>query len=707
MNKVMCFVLAAVLSVTMLGLPVFAAEDKGMEAAVVSAKSRLDIPAEYSEFSSDVNTNENHTMYYLRWNTPSEEFVEEKTISVTVNEKGDILSYSKRASDYWSNDIKFPSYNEDQVKEIAKTFLAKANPEWMETLPEEEVTSVQGKLSYPTTTVNFTRKINGLDFCNNQVNIAVNNRTGDVYSMNATWSYVETVPATDDAISTEAAESKFAQLSPMELSYRDSGENKAVLVYSPADSGVLVNAKTGEKQDYNEVKAAYNAGYSGGASPQAMNESAKEDSAADVRLSEQEIVNIQQVEGLLGEDVLKAYALGVTELGLNDAAYVSCTYHAQNANKDEKETTYNAVLKFIFTEGEESTDAYLTLDAKTSEILSYSNYSYQDQDASITADNAKQIADGFVKAYAPDQYPAVKLEEAQEKADKTQKANYNFTYQRYENDVVFRENFLTVEVDNQTGRVVRFYKNWDKDYTFESTENLIDAEAAMKALLEQAGLKLKYEDLNQNYDMTKADVALVYALCTDKTVEVSGISGKLVDYQGKEYTDEAKEVQPVDISGHYAAEKIEKLLDAGIITLDENSDKFRPDEVITQKELLSFVSGLKAGYPIPLAADEVYRAARQFNLVKADEYTPDAKEVRQDGTKYIVRALGHDEVAQLTGIFDSGFADRDQIAAGYEGYVAIAKGYKIVNGDENNCFNPQQALTRADAAIMIYNYLAG
>ena len=41
-----------------------------------------------------------------------------------------------------------------------------------------------------------------------------------------------------------------------------------------------------------------------------------------------------------------------------------------------------------------------------------------------------------------------------------------------------------------------------------------------------------------------------------------------------------------------------------------------------------------------------------------------------------------------------------------KGYVAIAKGLNIVGGDENGCFNPNSALTRADAAIMIYNYLA-
>ncbi|NLM50551.1 MAG: S-layer homology domain-containing protein, partial [Clostridiaceae bacterium] len=61
--------------------------------------------------------------------------------------------------------------------------------------------------------------------------------------------------------------------------------------------------------------------------------------------------------------------------------------------------------------------------------------------------------------------------------------------------------------------------------------------------------------------------------------------------------------------------------------------------------------------------------------------------------------------ASLEGIFKTGFMDEAEIAPELVGYVAIAKGFKIINGDENGNFLPKKALTRAEAAIIIYNYL--
>ncbi len=39
------------------------------------------------------------------------------------------------------------------------------------------------------------------------------------------------------------------------------------------------------------------------------------------------------------------------------------------------------------------------------------------------------------------------------------------------------------------------------------------------------------------------------------------------------------------------------------------------------------------------------------------------------------------------------------------GYISILAGLGVFNGDEQGMFNPQNKLTRADAAIIIYNYL--
>ena len=96
-----------------------------------------------------------------------------------------------------------------------------------------------------------------------------------------------------------------------------------------------------------------------------------------------------------------------------------------------------------------------------------------------------------------------------------------------------------------------------------------------------------------------------------------------------------------------------------------------------------------------------------FGMLTAnEEYNSKAEATRADGIKYIIRALGYRKPAELNGIYKCDFSDSEEIPDDVLGYAALAKGFGIVNGDENGRFNAENPLTRADAAIMIYNYLS-
>ena len=53
----------------------------------------------------------------------------------------------------------------------------------------------------------------------------------------------------------------------------------------------------------------------------------------------------------------------------------------------------------------------------------------------------------------------------------------------------------------------------------------------------------------------------------------------------------------------------------------------------------------------------------------------------------------------------TGFADDERIAEYAKEAVKCMFEYSIINGAEGNMFNPQNNLTRAEAAKMIYNAL--
>ena len=90
----------------------------------------------------------------------------------------------------------------------------------------------------------------------------------------------------------------------------------------------------------------------------------------------------------------------------------------------------------------------------------------------------------------------------------------------------------------------------------------------------------------------------------------------------------------------------------------------------------------------------------------SENIDPDSSASREDGAVFIIRALGYEKPAALTDIYRTNFSDEDLISPEKLGYVALARGFGIVSGDENNQFHPQDTLSRGDAAIMIYNYMA-
>ena len=63
--------------------------------------------------------------------------------------------------------------------------------------------------------------------------------------------------------------------------------------------------------------------------------------------------------------------------------------------------------------------------------------------------------------------------------------------------------------------------------------------------------------------------------------------------------------------------------------------------------------------------------------------------------------MGIDKYASIKGIYVSPFNDVTE----YVGHIAILNGLGIVSGDGNGNFNPNGILKRADAMILIYNYL--
>ena len=176
---------------------------------------------------------------------------------------------------------------------------------------------------------------------------------------------------------------------------------------------------------------------------------------------------------------------------------------------------------------------------------------------------------------------------------------------------------------------------------------------------------------------------LVYKVNPESAVSrISALEGINVSYSG-EPIESTYEGEISDIDSHWAKRDITLLRDIAII---KNEEAFRPDETITKAELYEMVNAV-------------------CGIYKARENDGEAL-TRLDAIRYAVESLGYGKVASLTGIYKTDYADRDAIAEEALGYLAIAHGLGIVDGDANlNTVRPNDLLTRAEAARLVCNII--
>ena len=75
---------------------------------------------------------------------------------------------------------------------------------------------------------------------------------------------------------------------------------------------------------------------------------------------------------------------------------------------------------------------------------------------------------------------------------------------------------------------------------------------------------------------------------------------------------------------------------------------------------------------------------------------------RENAAIMLIEAMGAGNYAKYNDIYVQPFADVTE----NKGYIGILAAMGVLSGDENGNFNPKRELTRAEAAIVIYNYLS-
>lgn len=691
----------------------FATEhDKELETAIVKVKELFNITKDYDKFDWHMNSYNGITEYNLSWHDSANKL---GYINVSVDQKGFIRSYSNYKPYFGRFERKLPDISREEGQKIAESFIKKVSPEMAGKFKHIEnnqpLTPTERYYHY-----SFVRTENGIPFYANTINVTVDNRNGTIESYYNGWSHEISFPDIKGVISKEKATEIFKEEIGLKLMYKlsyDEDQVKPYLVYTIMDNNKAIDAKSGEVIDYNDYYYYDRYGY-------AMEKSMDSGGMGD--LSPAEMEEIDTASNIISKNDIVAKAREALEL---DEEYKLRYQHLYSdwRNKDQ----YTWTMEFVKEPQEKNEHYYhqsasISMDARTGEIRHFYMYGPFNKEDKVRYDKnqALEIARDYIKEMHPDKVDMIEYQDIKEPmyepmAEEELPRQYNFRFVRKENNVYFQENGFNIAVETVNGKVVNYNYSWYKGQ-LPSLEGTISLDKAYAALFEQTGLELQYITKQPyyfydrySYIEKEADqniANLVYSVKRDKPANIDPKTGGLLDYNGKPYKEVLIE-EYKDIDNSFAKKQIGVLAQYGISL---PGDEFNPKAEITQREFLYLIG--KAAYPywsfsmndLNRLDKNLYELLMREGIVKEGERNPDAIVTKEEAVKYIIRILGYDRVADIQDIYTVPFIDVDIITPDLKGYVAIAYGLNIVNGNKGY-FNPTSKLTREQAAIVIYNYL--
>lgn len=720
MKRKMALVLSIImLLVAMLPAQVFAEGDSGLQKAIEVVKSKLNIPESFKEFNYNINSNGDRKIWYLNWH--SKDYAD-GSLDVSIDEKGRIKNYNSYSQKDYNGTKKLPKFSKQDAKTAAEEFIKKMDPMLMDKLSYKE--NNYNTLMEQDYNFNYVRSENGIPYYSNNVSVRVNRNSGEVKGYNYNWTEDLVFPSTDKIISLEKAQEIYKEKLGLELVYNYTFEDEKIklfAVYAAKDNNnSYIDAITGEKITLNPM---YGIMYDQDAMKEKMAMSTTSGRGGVSSLTPEELAAVEKVSMFKTKDEVEKLARAYKTLELTG------DYRLENANlfkdwisKDE------FVWNLSFTkEPKDKSAQYQNVSVRISALSGefkgfYVSSNYKEGDTAKFDEKAsREAVEAFLKQTQPEKF-------AQSDFDTKYASNYSvniegekpfqfsFKYTRKIDGIPFEGNSIVVTYDAVNGKVTSYDMSWF-DLKFPTVDKAISLDKVYEIMFKEVGLELQYVPQYSN-DSTKkilprengkpSEIKLVYAVKPGKPLLFDANSGIVIEYNGQPYKEIKAEVYS-DITGHYAENQIKILAEFGV---GLEGKEYRPDENILQKDFLTLLAKtLNYYYYNPYSTqskdkqlEEMYRSLLREGVIKEAEKAPDSIVTREDAVKFLIRALKYDKVADIKGIFNCTFTDINAIQPDLVGYVTIAQGLEIIQGD-NGYFNPKGDLTRAQAAVIIYNYL--
>ncbi len=685
MKKTGCMLLALVMLLGALQVSVVSAQKDEQARVLALVRERIGDTEKYTEFdSSQRSVTNGQTVYRFEWSVQTEDGYSSLSVSCTAG--GVITDYYRHDGAATRKEHK-PTVHKMPAAEAmvkAKALADKLNPQLSETLVLSS-TGYAESLYDTGYTFTLQRTENGIPFYGQSGSVRVNAAVDAIESYYLNYDETLPVPDAQGVISRAAAQHYYAQHLGMELVYKSYTKDRERIIYPvyvPAKPSYLYIDALNPTGGAVDMRSTYPGGIFGTmAGGDAAN---KNESMQDKEFTEAELKELEQIEGLLDADAVYKAMLSNPLLDIPEKAELTQVQRIKNIYEE----AYTYVYR-LESRGEKYQSASFSADAKTGALLSY-NF-YRDYPADAEDKNTVEAAKSAAKALAGSVFEEYR-------ADETYTSETGVRYVRYVNGIPFAQDTISVSVHPQSGKVTNFNLGYTHA-TFPDIDGAISPTIATEKLFGQVDYDLYYM---ARYDENgKAHTHLVYVIEEDKPQAIEPFTGKLLNsYSGEEYT-ETSWTGYTDLEGHYAKTQLETLARFGIRFAQSAC---RPDDVITQAEYVGLLASAFGGMSGVLGenVETAYREAYNMGICAPQEKAETAPLTREQASVYLIRALGLSEVANLEGIYVCPFADVTENI----GYISILAAMGVVRGDGTGAFHPGDTLTRADAAILIYNYLS-
>lgn len=662
-------ILSITLTILMLLSSFTALAQDNIAVSLASVKSKIEVPANLSEFDSSVSTRKEKTIYRFNWYNSDRS----ESLSVTATETGIITNYSYYSNDMYNRaDKQLSSFTRNDAQLMAENFLKKTIPEAFTDTDIFVYKNISVDFSDNGTSysVLFNRELEGIEVIGQTatVDILVKGENAVVTNMHTSFDKITYEDIKDGKAYIENKEEVYKAVFPAELMYvkKKYDDNEFSLVYRLKGGNGYISAFTGEKiEPYSDAELYL------------KNESMS-DSAAGMGGSEftpQELKELENVKNLVSvEDAVKLIKSESLFNTNKNSKVIASRY-----NKLDGKYTLEVSLQTDENNGER-----FVLDAQTKELKSFYSYNYSydvKTDKKLSEkeiSDAEKVIDAVIKKYAGT--VSLKGNETSAKNEYVSKS-----YIRLENNVPVDGN--SISVTYKDGKITSYSKYFE-DKTFVPLEGIIAAEEAYNKILGYHPIKLCYLNTGEEYK-------LCYTLdLVNGYVEIDAKTGE-----------KTREIQNAfnfynDIEKHWCKTAVEKLAQIGI---SFEGESFEPEKEITQLEMLRlFGAAVKYTSYLTLDAENLYKTLERENIVPKTERADTSPVLREDAFVYLIRFLGYERVAKAEEIFTTKFADQNLISKGKLGYASILSGLKVINGN-GGLVKPKDNLTRAEAVVMIYN----